>query len=70
MFSLCRKPVFENNKTDQNLIGLVVLLNVLKISDNEYLKGFTAGLVESAPQVSWRARTENLFFKPTTPIKI
>jgi hypothetical protein len=48
VFSLGRKPVFENNKADQNLIGLVVLLNVLKISDNEYLKGFTAGLVESA----------------------
>jgi hypothetical protein len=48
VFSLCRKPVFENNKADQILIGFVVLLNVLKISDNEYLKGFTAGLVESA----------------------
>jgi hypothetical protein len=53
------KTCFENNKADQILIGFVVLLNILKISDNEYLKGFTAGLVESATQVSWRARAEN-----------
>jgi hypothetical protein len=30
------KTCFENNKADQNMIGFVVLLKVLKISNYEY----------------------------------
>ena len=50
-FSRCflyAENLFFNEKADQILIGFLSLSNVLKISSDEYLQGFTADLMESA----------------------
>jgi hypothetical protein len=56
VFKYSKELVFKVKKPIWLLIGLALLLNVLKISHNGYLKSFTAEIGESAPQVAWRAR--------------